>query len=255
MSVTGQEKIHSGFGDLMQPITFVPANDISSLEEAFDDTVCGFILEPIQGEGGVIPLTSEYIEKARELCDTYNAVLVFDEIQTGIGRTGTYFAFQQYTVQPDVVTMAKGLGGGFPMGAMLVADNFTDVLKSGMHGSTFGGNHLACAVAYEVLRTMEAEKILANVIEASDYLNSLLENLKTGYPNIVKEIRGMGLLIGIVLREDIQARPLVQKALEKNLIIGRAGDNVIRLAPPLIVRMSTIERAVAKLEDLIRELE
>ncbi|MES0490630.1 MAG: aspartate aminotransferase family protein [Leptospirales bacterium] len=254
MSVTGQQKVQDGFGNLLSEIRFVEPNDIEELEDAVDDSLCGIILEPILGEGGVLPLELDFFQKARDLCDQYKGLLVADEIQTGMGRTGTYFAWQRYEIQPDILTIAKGLGSGFPIGAVLVADQYSNVLQVGSHGSTFGGNHLATAVGYEVIRLMETNKVLENVNDMHDYMMVLLNNLLNGYPDKIKEIRGAGLLIGIVLNEDIAARPLIKKALEKRFIIGRAGDNVIRLAPPLIVRPATIDRAMERLEELIREI-
>ncbi|MDH5719632.1 MAG: aspartate aminotransferase family protein [Spirochaetia bacterium] len=254
MSLTGQSKVRDGFGALLENIDFVEPNNITDLQNKFDSDVCGLFLEPILGEGGVLPLTDEFLSEAKKLCEEKEALLVFDEIQTGIGRTGKYFAYQHSNVTPDILTIAKGLGGGVPIGAVLIADKYCSLLESGSHGSTFGGGHLATAVAYEVLRSIESAKILENVQGMSDYLFSHLENIKSGYPDTVKEIRGKGLLIGIVLREDIGARPLVAKALEKGLVLGRAGENVLRLAPPLILRMPTAERALEKIEDLIKEI-
>ncbi len=255
MSITGQSKIQDGFGALLEDIEFIEPNDVAALEAAVDEDTCGVIMELIQGEGGVIPLDPAFVIRARELCDEKKALFAIDEIQTGMGRTGKYFAFQQYGVLPDLLSVAKGLGGGFPIGALVVAEPFQSVLQSGMHGSTFGGSHLAAAVGYEVIRIMEANKTLENVEAMSDYILSLLKNLQAGYPEKVKEIRGMGLLIGIVLNDNIAARPLVAKALEKNLVVGRAGENVIRLAPPLNVRQITIDRAIERLEELIRNIE
>jgi acetylornithine/succinyldiaminopimelate/putrescine aminotransferase len=168
-----------------------------------------------------------------------------------MGRSGHYFAYQHYGVLPDVVTMAKGLGGGFPIGAMLVAEKYTTVFEKGMHGTTFGGNHLATAVAYEVIRTIESQKILDQVQVSARYLTSALNKLKAKYPEKITEVRGLGLLIGVVLRDDIEARPLIEKALQLGLIVGRGGNNVLRLAPPLNVRKSTMDAAVEKLEALI----
>jgi len=254
MSLTGQEKIQSGYGELVPGVTFVEANNIAELEAAVDNNTCGIIMEPIHGEGGVLPMTHEFLSKARKLADENKALLVFDEIQTGIGRTGSYFAFQEYGIKPDAVTMAKGLGGGFPIGAILIDEKYTGVFKSGMHGTTFGGNHLATAVGYEVLRLIESGKLLENVHAMGDYLKELLANIMSGYPDKVKEIRGMGLLIGIVLDEKVEARPLIEKGLEKGIIFGRAGSNVIRLAPPLNVRPQTIDKFCARLEEMIKEL-
>jgi len=254
MSITGQDKIHNGFGDLMQDVTYIEVNNIKELEKSFNENVCGIILEPVLGEGGVIPLTREFIQKARQLSNEYKAIMVMDEIQTGVGRTGSYFAYQNYGIVPDIVTVAKGLAGGFPIGAVIVGQKYCNVLQSGMHGSTFGGNHLATAVGYEVLRTIESSKILANVTEMSNYFFEKLNILKETYPDRIEKVQGMGLLIGVVLSNNRPARPLVQKALEKQLIIGRAGENVIRLAPPLIVRKATIDKALQKIEEIIREI-
>lgn len=254
MSVTGQEKIHGGFGDILADVVFVEPGDIAELEAAVDDETCGVIIELIQGEGGVMPIDPAFVERARELCDERQALLTFDEIQTGMGRTGKYFAYQHYGVQPDLMSVAKGLGGGFPIGALVVAENHTGVLTSGMHGSTFGGSHLAAAVGYETIRIMESNRTLENVDAMSDYLISHLKNLQAGYPDKIEAVRGLGLLIGVVLKDGVAARPLVAKALEKKLVVGRAGDNVIRLAPPLNVRQITIDRALERLDELIREI-
>jgi len=254
MSLTGQKKIQDGFGPMIDNISFVDPNDIQALEQEFTQDVAGIIMEPILGEGGVIPLTVEFLTRARELCDQNDSLLVLDEIQTGMGRTGHYFAWQAHDIAPDVMTLAKGLGGGFPIGAMVVAERFAGIFESGMHGSTFGGNHLATAVGYEVIRLMEANKVLANVNEMSAYMTGYLQNLRSAYPDKIAEIRGKGLLQGVVLHEGRAARPIVQKALEKFLILGRSSENVLRLAPPLIVRPKTIDRAMEKLEELIKEL-
>ncbi|MDH5718314.1 MAG: aspartate aminotransferase family protein [Spirochaetia bacterium] len=254
MSITGQSKIHDGFGPLLENIEFIEANNIKSLEKAVNKDTCALILEPVLGEGGILPLENEFLEKAREICDKNKTLLIFDEIQTGIGRTGKYFAYQHSSVTPDLLTIAKGLGSGFPIGALLVSNKYNDIFDIGSHGSTFGGNHLACAVGYEVLRVIESGKVLENVNNISEYLFTHLNNIKNGFPEKIQEIRGKGLLIGIVLKENIQARPLVAKALEKNLVIGRASDNVIRLAPPLIVRIKTCDRALEKIEELISEI-
>jgi predicted acetylornithine/succinylornithine family transaminase len=251
MSLTGQDKIQKGFGELVGHIEFVNADDLAGLSAAIDSTTCGVIFEPVQGESGVIPLSADFIKLARARCNEEGALLCFDEIQIGMGRSGHYFAYQHYGVLPDVVTMAKGLGGGFPIGAMLVAEKYTTVFEKGMHGTTFGGNHLATAVAYEVIRTIESQKILDQVQVSARYLTSALNKLKAKYPEKITEVRGLGLLIGVVLRDDIEARPLIEKALQLGLIVGRGGNNVLRLAPPLNVRKSTMDAAVEKLEALI----
>ncbi|HRP69964.1 MAG TPA: aspartate aminotransferase family protein [Turneriella sp.] len=254
MSVTGQDKIQKGFGEILPHIEFVAPDDIAGLASAIDSNTCGVIMEPVIGEAGVMPLSLDFLKIARARCNEEEALLCFDEIQIGMGRSGHYFACQHYGVLPDLVTMAKGLGGGFPMGALLVAEKYADVFAHGMHGSTFGGNHLACAVAYEVIRTMESEKLLEHVRSASRYLTAALKKLKEKYPTKIIEVRGLGLLIGIVLKEGIETGPLLSRALELGLLIGRAGASVLRLAPPLNVRKATMDAALQKIDALIGEL-
>ena len=251
LSLTGQDKIQKGFGEILGHVEFVAADDIAGLAAAIDSNTCGVIFEPVQGESGVIPLSPDFLKIARARCNEEGALLCFDEIQIGMGRSGHYFAYQHYGVLPDIVTMAKGLGGGFPIGAMLVAEKHAAVFEKGMHGTTFGGNHLATAVAYEVIRTIEAEKIRDHVKASARYLTSALNRLKEKYPNKITEIRGLGLLIGIVFKDSIEARPLIEKALQLGLIVGRGGNSVLRLAPPLNVRKPTMDSAIEKLDQLI----
>ena len=251
LSITGQDKIQKGFGEILGHIEFVDVDDIAGLSAAIDNTTCGVIMEPVLGESGVIPLSADFLKIARARCNEEGALLCFDEIQIGLGRSGHYFAYQHYGVIPDIVTMAKGLGGGFPIGAMLVAEKYAGVFEKGMHGSTFGGNHLATAVAYEVLRTIESEKLLDHVKSSSRYLIGLLNKLKEKYPDKIVEIRGLGLLIGIVMKDTIEARPLIEKGIQHGLLMARGGNSVLRLAPPLNVRKATMDAAVQKLDDLI----
>ncbi len=251
LSITGQDKIQKGFGEVLGHIEFVEIDDIAGLSAAIDNTTCGVIMEPVLGESGVIPLSADFLKIARARCNEEGALLCFDEIQIGLGRSGHYFAYQHYGVIPDIVTMAKGLGGGFPIGAMLVAEKYAGVFEKGMHGSTFGGNHLATAVAYEVLRTIESEKLLDHVKSSSRYLIGLLNKLKEKYPDKIVEVRGLGLLIGIVMKDTIEARPLIEKGIQHGLLMARGGNSVLRLAPPLNVRKATMDAAVQKLDDLI----
>lgn len=251
LSITGQDKIQKGFGEVLGHIEFVEVDDIAGLSAAIDNTTCGVIMEPVLGESGVIPLSADFLKIARARCNEEGALLCFDEIQIGLGRSGHYFAYQHYGVIPDIVTMAKGLGGGFPIGAMLVAEKYAGVFEKGMHGSTFGGNHLATAVAYEVLRTIESEKLLDHVQSSSRYLIGLLNKLKQKYPDKIVEIRGLGLLIGIVMKDNIEARPLIEKGIQHGLLMARGGNSVLRLAPPLNVRKATMDAAVQKLDELI----
>ena len=254
MSATAQDKIQQGFGEIVPHFEFVAVDDVAGLAAAIDNTTCGVIFEPVQGESGVVPLSHEFIEIARARCNEEKALLCFDEIQIGMGRSGHYFAYQYYGVIPDIITLAKGLGGGFPIGAMIVAEKYHTIFNVGKHGSTFGGNHLATAVAYEVIRTIEAQGILAHVNAASRYLFSHLKKLKEKYPTIIKEIRGLGLLIGIVMRDDLDARALVEKALKQRIVIGRGGKNVLRLAPALNVRKVAMDQALERLDALFAGL-
>ena len=253
ISITEQSKIRSGFGNLLPDIEFIPANDLEALK-AIDDNTCGLIMEPIQGEGGIFLLEQDFLRKARELCSIHRALLVFDEIQTGIGRTGLYFCFQSMGIQPDLLTTAKGLGAGFPIGALVVSKEFVDVFDKGMHGSTFGGNHLACAVAYETLRIIEANHLLENVRNVSKTLWRGLKELKDQYSDKIKNVRGKGFMIGVEFRDDIPTRPLINKGLEEGIVIGRAGENVMRLLPPLILRETTAMKGLEKIRKIIQEI-
>jgi len=254
MSMTGQEKIHDGFGDILGDMVYVDPNDEDQIMAAFDENVCGMIIEPVIGEGGVLPIEGKYMQLVRDLCNEFESLMVVDEIQIGMGRSGKYFAYQNYDIKPDAITLAKALGGGFPIGALIIAEQYATVLKPGTHGSTFGGNHLACAVAYEVIRTIESNDILDNVKKMGDYLFTKLILLQKKHPTRIHKIRGMGLLIGVVLNEKVLARPLITKGLAKGLIFGRASDNVIRLAPPLILRQSVADKAIDILDEIIAEI-
>ncbi|MCB1165879.1 MAG: aminotransferase class III-fold pyridoxal phosphate-dependent enzyme, partial [Leptospiraceae bacterium] len=194
MAMTGQEKIRKGFGPLIPGTVHIPANDIEALESAFDQysgRVAGFIMELVQGEGGIRPMDKDFVVRARELTTANNALLILDEIQTGIGRTGKLFAYEHYGIRPDAMTLAKALGGGMPIGAMIVADDFTHLLEPGMHGTTFGGNHVVARVAYETLRIIVGRELLKNVEGLSDYFFRRLRLLEQS-SNIVKDVRGIG---------------------------------------------------------------
>ena len=254
LSLTGQSKVQNGFGPILTDIEFIDANDKDSLIAVFDDKVCGFIAEPIQGEGGVLPLEAEFLELARGLCDEYDALMVLEQIHTGMVRTGEYFAYQGLGVVPDVLTMAKGLGGGFPIGAVLVTEKRADVFKPGMHGSTFGGNHLACAVAYEVIRIIESHRLLENTKKMSDYLVRGLDTLIKKHPEKLVSLRGRGLLLGLVMNDNINGRQMVEKGLSYGIVMGRAGENILRFAPPLTVRAATIDLFLERLDKMFLEL-
>jgi predicted acetylornithine/succinylornithine family transaminase len=250
LSVTGQRKYQDGFEPLIPNINFVDYNDFEQLSQAVNNDTCAIILEVIQGEGGINSGEIEYFKKVRKLCDEQDIVLIFDEVQTGIGRTGKLFAYQLIDVVPDIVTMAKGLGGGFPIGGILAKNKFADVLVPGTHASTFGGNPLASAAAKCVLQTLIEGNLLKNVEETGKYLTEQLQILQEKYSSI-KEIKGVGLIQGIKFSDKIVISDIVNKAMEKGLLIIPAGSNVIRIVPPLIITKSEIDEGLNIIEECI----
>ena len=253
MSLTGQEKIKNGFGQLVSNIIHIPPNDESYLSEIFEryeSQIIGLIVEPILGEGGIIPLDISFLNLCRQLSSIYNSVLVFDEIQTGIGRTGSLFYFEHLGFLPDVVTIAKGLGSGFPIGAVIISEQYEDILEKGMHGSTFGGNHLACSIAYETIKQLMSREILKNVNSSSNLTFKILENLKQKYPNLIREIRGKGLLIGVEMK--MQSRTIVDQCLKEGLILNVTAENVIRIMPPLNIKNQFLMEGLEIFEKILK---
>lgn len=250
LSVTGQEKYQKDFRPLMDGVKNVTINNIDELRAAFNENVCGLIIEPIQGEGGVNAATLEYLQECRSLCDKYDALLIFDEVQCGIGRLGTLFAYKKFGVIPDVIAIAKALGGGFPIGAF-ITNHRASSLVPGDHGSTYGGNPLGCAVANAVIDELTDGGIVESVEGKSSYLVSKLRGLQEKY-NYIEEIRGMGLLIGIKIREE--AKILINKCFDKGLLIVSAGPDVIRFLPPLNVTLEEIDNVIHILDEAIGEL-
>ena len=249
LTATGQPKYQEGFGPLPAGFDYVEYNNIEALEKMMSENTAAVMLEPIQGEGGVHVPTAEYLKKVRALCDKYNAVLIFDEIQTGIGRSGEFFAYDKFGVKPDVVTLAKGLAGGVPMGAFITSDKIADVLHAGDHGSTFGGNPLACAAADVVLATVGNEAFLKHVEEMGYYMKSRLEAIKAKFPTLVKEVRGVGLILGMEINKP--GRDIVNACLEKGSIINCTAGNVLRFVPPLIVEKEHIDEVCDILEAVL----
>jgi succinylornithine transaminase family protein len=255
VSVGGQAKYTQGFEPLPGGIRHLPFNDLDALKAAMNDSVCAVVIEPVQGEGGVMPATDAFIRGARALCDAHQALLIFDEVQTGNGRTGTLYAYEQFGVTPDVLTTAKGLGGGFPVGAMLTTAALAEVLAFGTHGSTYGGNPLACAVADAVLEEISQPALLRNVAERSAQLREGLGRIGARY-GLFAESRGMGLLIGAPLHESWKGRgkDVVNAALAEGLWLLVAGPDVLRFAPALNITeaemaegLQRLDRACAKL--------
>ena len=243
LSVTGNAKYREAFGPLIPGIRFATYNDIDSVKALVNDRTSAIILETVQGEGGIRPAEKAFIEEIRRICDENDLLLILDEIQCGMGRTGTMFAFEQYGVKPDVLTVAKAVGCGIPLGGFLVNDKTEEILVAGDHGSTYGGNPLACAACVNVLEQFKELNLLAHVKEVGDYLYEALEALKKDLPSIVDH-RGMGLMQGIELSEDVKAADVVKKAHENGLILITAGSNVIRFIPPLIIEKEHVDRMI-----------
>jgi acetylornithine/N-succinyldiaminopimelate aminotransferase len=248
VSVGGQPKYSEGFGPRPQAISHVPYNDIAALRAAVSARTCAIVVEPVQGEGGVLPASREYLQAARELADAHGALLIFDEVQTGVGRTGALYAYQQYGVTPDILTSAKGLGGGFPIGAMLTTTEIAKHFSVGTHGTTYGGNPLACAVAEAVIDTVNTAEVQANVTARAAQLRAGLEALNAEL-GLFAEVRGMGLLLGAVLNDHYAGRAgeVVAKAAEAGVIVLQAGPNVVRFAPSLVIGEDDVSEALGRL--------
>jgi len=250
VTATAQPKYHEGFLPLLPGFVYVPFNDIKALEDAFSDEVAAVLVEPIQGEGGINIATSEYLSAIRELCDKNGAVMILDEVQTGIGRTGKWFAYQHFDVEPDIITMAKTLGGGVAIGAMMAKAEIAAVLVPGKHASTFGGNALACAAAVAVIEAIEQENLLQNANELGKYAMQKLEELKTKH-SIIDHVRGIGLMIGVQLKKP--GAKIVDKCLEKGLRVNCTHDTVIRFMPPMVATKEQIDKAVTILDEALSE--
>lgn len=249
VSVGGQPKYSKGFGPKPGAITHLPFNDIKAFEKQISDKTCAVILEPVQGEGGVIKADSEFLSAVRNLCDKHNAILIFDEVQTGLARSGTLYAYEQMGVRPDILTTSKALAGGIPCGALLTSTQIATHFSLGSHGSTFGGNPLACAVACYVLDVISDKNFLQAVQEKSKHFFTGLNALKDKY-KIFKEVRGMGLLIGAVLSDEYQGKASLLQELcgKENLLVLTASPDVLRLTPPLIISDKQIDIALELLD-------
>ena len=250
LAATANPHYREGFGTLPADFEFVPFNDAAALEARMDATVAAVIVEPVQGESGVHVASDAFLRAARRLCDEHDALLIFDEVQCGIGRIGSLFAFESFGIVPDVVTLAKALANGVPIGALLAGARAADGFEPGDHGSTFGGSPLAAAAALAHLRVRDAMDLDAHVARRSSQLFAALGDLISRRPTIFGPPRGKGLLIGVPVLEPYQSGNLVARARGHGLLLGTAGGNTIRLAPPLIVSANEIERAAAILEDV-----
>ncbi len=247
LAATGQDVFHNYFFPFTGDFVYAPANDLDALKALADDTVCAVMLECVQGEGGVMPLDDAFIQGVRALCDERDWVMIVDEVQTGIGRTGKLLAVEHSGVKPDVVTLAKGLGGGLPIGACLCAEGFENVMSAGMHGSTFGGNPVVCAAAKYILDTVDTPAFLTAVADKGAYIRKRLAAM----PHI-KEVRGKGMMIGIVLDDGIAAKDVANACLSDGLLILTA-KTLLRLLPPLNISDTELARGLDILETTLKE--
>jgi acetylornithine aminotransferase len=251
MSATGQEKIKKGFQPLVPGFKTVPFNDINALISEIDDTVCAVMLEPIQGEGGVCCPSDNYLSQVKQICEQQGILLIFDEIQTGMGRTGKLFAYEHFDIQPDIMTLAKALANGLPMGAMLSSEKIASAFGPGAHASTFGGTPLVASVALCVFEYLEDHQILDHCERMGQYFKKQLLGLQDKYSRIL-EVRGYGLMIGMPL--TIKGAPIVNRCLEKGFVINCIQENILRFVPPLIIQQSEIDALIDCLDTVFQEV-
>ncbi len=248
MSLTGQEKYRKGFEPLLENVTFVAQNNVGALDAAVNANTCAIVLEPIFGEGGILECSEEFLLACRTLADHYQAALIFDEIQCGLGRTGKIFAFQNFGVVPDIITIAKPIAAGVPLGAFLSKEHFASAISPGQHGTTFGGGPLACRVALEYLAIVEEEHLLENVVKVGGYLHQQLQEMVDKYA-ATREARGRGFIQGLVL--DIPARPLVEQALAEGVLFNSTQDTVLRFLPPFLLEEKHVDKGIRVLKKLL----
>ena len=246
LTATGQLKYHKGFEPLPGGFDYVHYNDIDELESLMSDKTCAVMLETIQGEGGIYPPRGDYLKRVRELCDRHNALLILDEIQAGIGRSGKFFAYENYGIKPDIVTLAKGLAGGVPIGAFIVTEKVAQAFKPGDHGTTFGGNPLACAAANVVLDTVPQQKFLDHVVEIGNYFKGRLIDLQQKYPALITDVRGEGLILGAELSSNNKktGNEIVADCMERGAIINCTAGKILRFVPPLIIEKNHVDEVI-----------
>ena len=251
ISATGQDKVKKGFEPLVEGFTHIPFNDIEALKEAVNEKTVAIMFEPIQCEGGINIATKEYMRETRKLCAELDIIMILDEVQTGMGRTGKMFCYQLYGITPDVMTLAKSLGGGVPIGACVAREKFQDVLAPGTHASTFGGSPLVCAAALAVFEAIKKEKLLQNTKRMGVYLTKKLEGLKKKY-HFIKEVRSVGLVIGMEV--GIRGEDIYKKCLDEGLLINCAQDTILRIMPPMTVTKTDIDKAVSILDGVLSKV-
>ncbi|MGC2532537.1 MAG: acetylornithine transaminase, partial [Candidatus Sulfotelmatobacter sp.] len=250
LSLTGQEKHRKGFEPMLEEVTFVAQNDVEGLRAAVNDNTCAIVLEPIFGEGGIYECSVEFLQACRAAADRHRVALIFDEIQCGLGRTGTMFAFQSFGVTPDIVAIAKPIAAGLPLGAFIAREEFANAISPGQHGTTFGGGPLACRVALEFLAIVEEEKLLDNVNKVGAYLQQELKAVVEKSP-AAKEVRGRGFIQGINL--EIPARPIVDAALAEGVLFNSTQDTVVRFLPPFLLEEKHVDKGIRVLKKLLRK--
>ena len=254
MATTWKEKYREPFDPVVPGVDFVRMNDVADLRAQFSNEVCAILVEAIQGEGGVRPLSQEFLDEARRLATSTGALLIVDEIQAGMGRTGKWCAYQHYGVQPDVTTLAKPLAGGLPLGAVVCSEEVARSIHAGMHGSTFGGGPLACAVACAVIDTIEKENLLENATKVGNYFQQRLQALALRHEAII-DVRGVGLMFAAELNSAPLAKTVVQEMLDRHILINCTSDTVLRFLPPYVIGMEHADEAVAALDDILTEQE
>jgi acetylornithine/N-succinyldiaminopimelate aminotransferase len=252
VSTTHKEKYREPFQPLVPGVDFVRFNDVDHLRASFSSAVCAILIEPIQGEGGIRPVSQEFFAAARELTQATGALLIADEIQSGLGRTGKWFAYQHFGIQPDITALAKPLAGGLPLGAMLCSEEASRAIHPGLHGTTFGGGPLACAVAVAVIDTIEKEGLLAHIEETGAYFTSKLHDLAAKHESIV-DVRGMGLMLAVDLNSAELAKQVVAKMLQRRILINRTSETVLRFLPPYIMGKEHVDLAVSALDEIFTE--
>ncbi len=250
LATTHKEKYRAPFAPVVPGIEFVKFNDVADLERKFDSTVCAIGFEFVQGEGGIRPVSKEFARKAYDLSRVHNALLIADEIQSGLGRTGQWFAYQHYGIRPDLVTVAKPLAGGLPLGALLASEKACGCIHPGMHGTTFGGGPLACSVALQLIQTLERQNLLKHVRKVGDYMLAGLEKLQKKH-HAIREIRALGLMIGVELDSADLAKSVFQQMLEHRVILNRTDETVLRLLPPFIVRKQHVDEVLKALDQAL----
>ena len=250
LRMTGQLKYQKGFGPLPKGFTHVPFNDIEAVKKAITPKTAGIIIELIQGEGGINVADKRYVKELRNLCDKKKLLLIFDEVQTGMGRTGKLFCYQHYGIEPDIMTLAKSLGGGVPIGALVARKGIADTLKPGMHASTFGGSPFVCSAGLAVFRAIKEEKLLSNAVRIGQYLKKRLGELKSKH-KVINRLKGMGLMLGVELKR--KCLPIVEQCRERGLLINCTQERTLRLMPPLIVTKADIDKAIDILDEVLQQ--